>query len=125
MCAMDVATLARRQTYNRVAIGAGLILAPGLLGRIWAGSEASDSRARVLGRALGARDLALGVSGVLALREGDREWLRRSFGAQAFVDAVDLIAILAGRDVPPASRILGGTMAAGSAAVAGAYAARL
>jgi hypothetical protein len=122
---MDVAQLARRQTFNRVAIGTGLIVVPGLLGRIWAGSGAGDPRAKVLSRALGARDLALGVAGVGALREGDREWMRRSFGAQAFVDVVDLVAILAGREVPLPSKVLGGTMAAGSAAAAAAYAARL
>jgi hypothetical protein len=122
---MDVATLARAQGQNRVGIGAGLILLPGLFGRAWVGSAAMDDRASVLARSLGARDLALGVAGLVALREGDRRWASRAFAAQAFADAVDVVAIVAGRRVPLGSRVLGGMMAAGSAAVAGAYARRL
>jgi hypothetical protein len=122
---MDVAKLARQQTMNRIAIGAGLIAFPGVLGRIWAGSEASDDRAKVLGRALGVRDLALGAGGVLALRDGDRRWASRSFAAQAGADAVDFVALVSGRRVPLASRLIGGTLAAGSAAVAALYARRL
>jgi hypothetical protein len=119
---MDVAKLARQQTYNRVAIGAGLVALPGLLARVWIGSSARDDRAKVLARSLGVRDFALGAAGVLALRDGDTKWARRAFAAQALADAVDLVAILAGREVPTPSKIVGGTMAAGSAAVAGAYA---
>jgi hypothetical protein len=122
---MDVATLARAQGQNRVGIGAGLILLPGLFGRAWVGSAAMDDHASVLARSLGARDLALGVAGLVALREGDRRWASRAFAAQAFADAVDVVAIVAGRRVPLGSRVLGGVMAAGSAAVAGAYARRL
>jgi hypothetical protein len=121
---MDIAKLARGQTYNRVAIGAGLVVLPSLLGRIWVGSHARDDRARVLARALGVRDLALGATGVLALRDGDRKWARRAFGAQALADAVDLVAILAGRGMPLTSKVFGGTMAGGSAAVAALYAGR-
>ena len=123
---MDIATLARSQAFNRLALGTALIVLPGLFGRVWAGSTASDERAHVLARALGARDIALGAAGLLALQDADAEWARRSFAAQAFVDAVDLAAIAAaGERLPPASRIVGGAMAAGSACVALAYAARL
>jgi len=119
---MDVATLARNQSFNRIAMGFGLVLAPGLLARVWVGSAAGDSRAKVLARALGIRDLALGAAGVLALREDDRQWVRRAFVAQALADAIDFVALVAGRDVPRASRLIGGTLAAGSAALAAAYA---
>jgi hypothetical protein len=123
---MDVATLARSQTVNRVALGAGLIALPRLFGRIWSGREADDARAQVLSRALGVRDLALGVGGLLALRDGDRRWASRAFAAQAAADAVDLVAILvAGRALGRPTRALAGTMAAGSAGVAAAYAWRL
>jgi hypothetical protein len=122
---MDVAEMARRQTYNRVAIGAGLTLLPGLLARVWVGSAARDDHAKILARSLGARDLALGVTGVLALRDGDTRWARRAFGMQAFADAIDLVAIVGGRGAPKGSRVLGGAMAAGSAAVAAVYAARI
>jgi hypothetical protein len=123
---MDVAQLARGQALNRVAMGAALIVVPGLVGRAWAGPLAADDRAKVLARALGARDLSLGAGGLLALREGDSAWARRSLAAQAFADAVDFLAIVAaGRRLPLAARLAGGTLAATSAAVAAAYARRL
>jgi hypothetical protein len=122
---MDVARAARGQAINRVAIGAGLMLAPALYARPWIGVHAKDERAKVLARSMGARDLALGAAGLLALRAGDRQWLRRSFAAQAFADAVDFLAIVVvGRDVPVGAKLLGGTMAASSAAVAAEYARR-
>jgi hypothetical protein len=123
---MDVARLARAQAVNRVVIGSGLTLLPHLFGRIWVGPGAAEDRARVLARAVGPRDLAIGAAGLLALRQGDSEWARRSFAAQALADAVDLVAILAaGRKVPLRTRITGAVMAGGSAAVAAAYARRL
>jgi hypothetical protein len=119
---MDVAKLARNQAVNRIAMGTGLVLAPGLLARVWVGSRASEEHAKVLARSLGVRDLALAVAGVLAVREGDREWLRRAFAAQAVADAIDFVVLVAGRGVPTASRLVGGMLAASSAAVAAAYA---
>jgi hypothetical protein len=75
---MDVAMLAKAQTVNRVALGAGLIVVPRLFGRIWSGREANDERARVLARALGARDAALGVGGLLARTQAPARRGRRS-----------------------------------------------
>jgi hypothetical protein len=72
-------------------MGTGLVLAPWLLARTWVGPRATDEHAKVLARSLGIRDLALGAAGVLALRERDREWLRRSFAAQAVADGVDFV----------------------------------
>jgi superfamily II helicase len=91
---------------------------------VWVGSAASDSRAKLLARALGIRQLALGAAGVLALREDDPQSVRRAFAAQAVADAIDIVALVAGRDFPRASRVSGGTLGAGSAAVAAAYARR-
>jgi hypothetical protein len=123
---VDVAKLARQQAMNRVLIGAGLTLLPAVFTRPWVGSWATDDRAKVLGRALGARDLALGAAGLLALREERTDWAARAFAAQAYADAIDLAAILGGgRAVPLGARLLGGTMAAGSAAVAALYARQL
>ena len=119
---MDIASLARSQSINRIAIGAGLVLAPSLFARVWVGSAASNPRAKVLARSLGIRDLALGAAGALAVRDKNRDWAQRSFAAQALADAIDFVAIVAGRGAPLPSRILGGTMALGSAAVAAAYA---
>jgi hypothetical protein len=123
---MDLATIARAQAVNRVALGAGLIAVPRLFARIWSGRAASDERARVLARGLGARDAALGVGGLLALRDGDRRWAARTFGAQAAADAVDLLAVLMARDrLGRSTRAVAGTMAAGSAGIAAAYAWRM
>ncbi|MEA2248183.1 MAG: hypothetical protein QOH46_2712 [Solirubrobacteraceae bacterium] len=109
-----------------MAMGAALLVAPGIAGSIWAGPLAGDERARVLARALGARDLALGVAALLALREGDGTWAKRSFAAQAWADAVDFLAIAAAGDKLPRMSVLGGGfMAASSAAVAAGYARRL
>jgi hypothetical protein len=120
---MDLSRLAKGLALNRIAFGAGLILAPSLCARTWIGSAASDERAQVLARALGARDLALGAGGLLALREADSDRARRWFAAQGVADAVDLLATLAGgRAVPASGRVFAIAMAGGSAAVASTYA---
>jgi hypothetical protein len=119
---MDVAKLARGLALNRISFGAGLILAPRLYARSWVGSDAAgEESTKVLARALGARDLALGAGGLLALREGDAERARRWFAAQGVTDAVDLLATLAARDLPMPARLFAITMAAGSTAIATAY----
>jgi hypothetical protein len=122
---MELEALARSLAVNRMSFGAGLLLVPGVWARSWIGSEAKDPRAQVLARALGARDLALGAGGFVALRAGDRERARRWFAAQGATDAADFVATLAaGRSVPTPARIFAAAMAAGSAAIAAAYAAR-
>jgi hypothetical protein len=119
---MTVEKLARGLALNRISFGAGLIVAPGLYARSWVGLDAAgEDTTKVLARALGARDLALGAGGLLALRAGDGERARRWFAAQGLTDAVDLVATLAARDVPPAPRIFAAVMAAGSSAIAAAY----
>jgi hypothetical protein len=119
---VDVARLARGLALNRMSFGIGLTLAPGLYARAWVGSDAArEDTTKVLARALGARDLALGAGGLLALRAGDMERSRRWFAAQGMTDAVDLIATVAARDVPRPARVFAGAMAAGSAAIAAAY----
>jgi hypothetical protein len=120
-----VEQLARGLALNRISFGAGLILAPALYARSWVGSDAAgQDTTKVLARARGARDLALGAGGLVALRAGDRERARRWFAAQGFTDAVDLVATLAARDVPLPARIFAAVMAAGSTAIAAAYVTR-
>ena len=119
---MNVTKLARGLALNRISFGIGLTLAPGLYARTWVGSDAArEDTTKVLARALGARDLALGAGGLLALRAGDVERSRRWFAAQGLTDSVDLIATVAARDVPWPARVFAGVMAAGSAAIAAAY----
>jgi hypothetical protein len=111
--------LARGLAINRISFGAGLILAPGLYARTWVGTDAAhEDTTKLLARALGARDLALGAGGLLALRAGDASRTRRWFAAQGVTDAVDLLATLAARDVPLPARAFAVVMAAGSTAIA-------
>jgi len=119
---MDVAKLARGLALNRISFGAGLILAPGLYARTWVGSDAAgEDTTKVLARALGARDLALGTGGLLALKDGDAERARRWFAAQGVTDAIDFLATVAARDVPLPARLFAALMAGGSTAIAAAY----
>jgi hypothetical protein len=119
---VDVAKLARGLALNRISFGAGLILAPKLYAGTWVGrGAAGEDSTKVLARALGARDVALGAGGLLALRDGDRERARRWFAAQGATDAVDLLATLAARDLPLPARVFAAAVAAGSTAVAAAY----
>jgi hypothetical protein len=119
---MDVERLARGLAINRISFGIGLILAPRMYGRTWVGSDAAArDTTKVLARALGARDLALGAGGLEALRSGDGERARRWFAAQGATDAVDLVATVAARGVPLPARVFAAAMAGGSAAIAAAY----
>ena len=119
---MDVRDLAKTNGIGRIALGAGLVLAPGLAARVWVGDDASSTGAKVLAAALGARDVALGI-GLLVALEGDgpaRGWLE---GA-ALADAVDFAATLAaGSGIPRAGR-LGVLAVAGVSAVQCAIASR-
>src|SRR3954453_3562286 len=119
---MDIEKLTRGLSFNRISFGAGLILTPQLYARSWVGSRAAGKDAtKVLARALGARDLALGAGGLLALRDGDTERARRWFAAQAVSDAVDFIATVPARGLPLPARVFVAVMAGGSTAIALAY----
>jgi hypothetical protein len=111
---MDASQLAKTNGIGRIALGAGLALAPGIAARTWVGDDASRTGAKVLAAALGARDVALGV-GLLVALNGDgpaRGWLE---GA-ALADAVDFAATLAaGAAIPRAGRIAVLALAGGSA----------
>jgi hypothetical protein len=100
------------------------LAAPTLVTRPWLGPDRGPA-ARVLGRALGGRDLVLGLGALAALQQpqaGPRPaghpgiWI----GAGALSDAMDVLATLAAWDeLPPVGRWLV-AMSAGGAAVAGA-----
>jgi hypothetical protein len=122
---MDPAPLARALAVSRVAYGAGMALAPGAAAAVWVGRGARDPRTQVLARALGARDLVLGAGGLVALQRGDRQAARPWFAAQVLTDSVDCVAtLLGGRALPVGARLGTATLAAVSAGIAAAYAAR-
>jgi hypothetical protein len=111
----------------RTAIGVVALAAPTLVTRPWLGPDRGPA-ARVLGRALGGRDLALGLGALAALQwppAGTRSaghpgiWI----GVGALSDAMDVLATVAAWDeLPSVGRCLV-AMSAGGAAVAGAAAA--
>lgn len=78
---------------GRMALGATALVAPALPGRAWIGADAGKSQVKVLARALGARDVALGLGVVLALRHDApaRGWVE----AGGFADLGDVVATLA------------------------------
>jgi hypothetical protein len=120
----DIPSLLRRGAVaaGRVALGVTALAWPAVPARPWVGAAADDVAARVFGRALGARDLALGL-GALAALQGPaagagsaRAWV----AAGALSDALDVVASLASwRELPRVTRWLVAASAAG-AALAGA-----
>ena len=110
---------------GRVALGLTALAWPAVPARPWVGASADDLAARVFGRALGGRDLALGLGALAALRRPDAEpgaaasWV----AAGALSDALDVAASLASwRDLPRITRWLVAA-SAGGAALTGAAAA--
>ena len=112
-------TAARMIAAGRVLIGAVMFAAPDLVATSWIGEDARTDGTRVVVRALGARDAALGA-GTLAAAAGDAAQLRRWLLASSAADAADFVATLAGPRTPARTAVLG--LAAG-AAVAGVIAA--
>jgi hypothetical protein len=116
---------ARAVAAGRVALGLAALAWPSIPARPWVGAAADDLAARVFGRALGARDLALGLGALSALQGPAAEpgaacaWV----AAGALSDALDVVASLASwRELPQGSRwLVAGS--AGGAALAGAAAA--
>jgi hypothetical protein len=99
-----VRILAALISVGRVVFGVAFIAEPKLMERAWIGKQARVPGAQVLARAVGGRDLVLGLGGLQALTRGDdsaRPWL----GAGAICDAVDFGATwAAGRTIPAQAR---------------------
>jgi hypothetical protein len=105
---------------GRFALGLAFFLLPKAGSGLWTGDTKTPS-VSLLSRALGARDMAIGLGGLLALRqEGPvRGWLE----AGGFADAGDALAtVVAWRRLPRARRWLVLVLAAGAAITAGVLA---
>jgi hypothetical protein len=103
---------------GRVALGVAALARPSLPARPWVGSSADDLGAQVLGRAMGARDLALGLGALVAVRSASPgSWpVGAWYGAGALSDALDLaITAAAWPRLPRATRWLIAASAGGSA----------
>jgi hypothetical protein len=96
--------LAALISLGRLVFGAAFIAEPTLMDRAWIGKQARVPGAQLLARAVGARDLVLGLGGLQALKRDDGSaapWL----GAGAICDAVDFGATAAaGRKIPAQAR---------------------
>jgi hypothetical protein len=101
----------------RVVLGVAALVSPVRAGRPWVGDSARLPAGTVLGRAAGARDVALGAGTLLAGRQGaraERTWVL----AAAFCDALDATTTaMAWRSLPSPGRLLAGGAAVGAAAV--------
>lgn len=133
----DIPALLRRGAWavaaGRAAIGLAALAWPSFPSRPWVGASADDLAARVFGRALGARDLALGLGALTALQRQatlQSQDLQRPaaepgpasawVAAGALSDTLDVVASLASwRELPRIGRWLVVLSAAG-AALAGA-----
>jgi hypothetical protein len=109
--------VARAIAAGRVLAGVAFIVAPGSAGRGWIGDDADRPGVRTIFRALGIRDLILGL---LTLHVLDRPGVgSRTVATCAAADAVDFAATLAARDKLPPLAANGALAVAGGAAVAG------
>jgi hypothetical protein len=108
---------------GRVVIGLVAIAWPSVSARPWVGEASDDVAARVLGRALGARDIVLGLGALTALPRSQSAGAGQAgawVAAGALSDALDTVATLAAwPELPRGSRWLV-AVAAGGAALAGA-----
>jgi hypothetical protein len=107
-------TLSGLIAWGRVGIGVTALAAPTLMSRPWIGAPAADPSARVLARAMGGRDLALGIGTLRALSVSDREarpWVALG-GTADLIDALATVAAFG--HLPRRSRwgILGVTIGA-------------
>ena len=83
--------LARLVAWGRIGIGVSAVVAPALSARPWIGADAGERGSRLLARAMGGRDLALGIGALRGLGVSDREarpWV--ALGGMA--DGVDALA---------------------------------
>jgi hypothetical protein len=84
---------------SRVALGAALVARPDLATSMWVGADGRRPGGKVLARALGARDAALGAGTLTALRGGQpvKLWVL----AALLADGTDLLATHAARHQLP------------------------
>jgi len=117
----------------RVAIGVLALARPGVPSRPWVGvgAGADEGEAglavRVLGRALGGRDLSLGLGALAAITQEDAEASSAWVAAGALCDALDVATTLASwRELPRVTRwfVLSSAAGASVAGAAGAVALR-
>ena len=114
---MSARDAARAIAAGRVVVGAAFLLAPALAGRGWIGDDAERPGVQAIFRALGVRDLILGM---LTLHVVDRPGIgARTVATCAAADAVDFTATFAARESLPTTAAAGALTVAGGAALSG------
>jgi hypothetical protein len=112
-----VRTAARAVAALRIGLGVSALVSPALAARAWVGPSSAGPAGTVLGRAAGARDVALGAGALLAARQGrraERTWVL----AGMFCDLVDATTTAANwQRLPAFGRLLVSGAAVGAAAV--------
>lgn len=106
---------------TRASLGVVALAVPGAVARPWIGEASRGPLAAVLGRALGGRDLALGLGALAARREPVE--LRRWLMAGALADAGDVAVTLAAFGGLPSRGRIAVLLAAGGGLLGGAVAA--
>lgn len=112
----DPAVLARGLAATRIALGAGLLLAPRWLTQPWLREKPNSDAAFTAWRVAGARDIALGLGAIMAAKHGSaglRGWLE----AGAFVDGADVTSLLRDRSFYTPIRLAACVSATTSAAL--------
>jgi hypothetical protein len=113
----DPKKAARALAVNRIVIGSLLALAPTLGARGWiGGGESRRPGARLFARALGARDVGIGLGTLRALDQGQpaRPWAQ----AALMADGMDFVATLtAARSLPGGALAFGLAMSGASTAL--------
>ena len=104
---------------NRTLFGIRFVLQPEEAGRVWIGKRAAKrSQTQVFARALGARDLALGLGALRALEQRDTAAARLWMAAHTLSDGTDLVAtLMAEDDLPRGAFAFAVGMAAASTAI--------
>jgi hypothetical protein len=116
---MDTRSVALALALGRAALGAGLLAVPARVNTRWVGADGDRPGARVLGRAVGARDVAIGLGAAAALRQGGpaRAWLVSG----VLADLGDLGSTLGERGAMPRNGVIGVGALAGGSALLGAW----
>jgi hypothetical protein len=92
-------------SFGRFLFGVTFIAKPRVMEQLWIGKQARLPGAQLLARAVGARDLTLGIGGMQALAREDGSSARPWLAAAAVSDAVDFGATLAaGPTIPRDTR---------------------
>lgn len=112
---MDLRALATLIAAGRTAVGVGAFLFPTRFARSWVGTAGAHPSLQPLARGLAARDLALGIGSLLAMKHGRgvRGWSE----AGALADLGDALGtVMSWRQLPEKERMVVLAVASASAA---------